>query len=76
MEDTIDPSVGFVITAKPGIEVKAGDELAFVHAWDQDGADTGLEVLSKAIQMGDAPEPFLPLISHRVTSTGVETWEK
>lgn len=72
MEDTIDPSVGFVITAKPGQEVKAGDELAVVHAWDQDGAETGLSVLMKAIQIGDKPEPFLSLISHRITTSGVE----
>jgi pyrimidine-nucleoside phosphorylase len=74
MEDTIDPSVGFVITAKPGREVKAGDELAVVHAWDQDGADIGAEVLAKAISIGDEPEPFLPLISHRITAAGVEKW--
>ena len=72
MEDTIDPSVGFVITAKPGVQVKAGDELAVVHAWDQDGADVGLEVLGKAIQIGDAAAPYLPLISHRITTGGVE----
>ena len=74
MEDTIDPSVGFVITAKPGMEVKAGDELAVVHAWDQDGADIGADVLGKAISIGDAPTPYLPIISHRITTTGVETW--
>jgi pyrimidine-nucleoside phosphorylase len=75
MEDTIDPSVGFVITAKPGQEVKAGEELAVVHAWDQDGADTGAQVLEKAISIGDGPEPFLPMISHRITSSGVEVWK-
>ena len=72
MEDAIDPSVGFVVTAKPGMEVKAGDELAVVHAWDQDGADIGAEVLAKAIRIGDSPEPYLPLISHRISTSGIE----
>lgn len=74
MEDVVDPSVGFIITAKPGMQVKAGEELAVVHAWDQDGADMGARVLSEAITIGDAPEPFLPLISHRLSSDGVEDW--
>lgn len=75
MEDAVDPSVGFVITAKPGLEVKAGEELAVVHAWDQAGADTGMKVLSKAISIGDTPAKYLPLISHRITTAGTETWE-
>jgi pyrimidine-nucleoside phosphorylase len=72
MEDTIDPSVGFVITAKPGAEVNAGEELAVAHAWDQNGVDLGVRVLGEAIEIGDAPAAPLPLISHRITSRGEE----
>lgn len=72
MEDTIDPSVGFTIRAKPGLEVHAGDELAVVHAWDKGSADVGLKVLGMAISIGESPVPFLPIISHRISSGGVE----
>ena len=72
MEDTVDPSVGFVVTAKPGMRVAKGDELGVVHAWDRDGVTVGLEVLDEAIRIGDERDDGLPLISHRVTSSGVE----
>lgn len=74
MEDTIDPAVGFVITAKPGDKVSAGDELAVVHAWDPDGADIGVRILESAMAIADEPAEGLPIISHRVTSSGVEEW--
>ncbi|MBA3657139.1 MAG: thymidine phosphorylase [Gemmatimonadaceae bacterium] len=72
MEDIVDPSVGFFITAKPGMEVRAGEVIATVFACDQGGADTGLSVLEKAISIGDVPEEYLPLISHRITSEGTQ----
>ncbi len=74
MEDVVDPSVGFIITAKPGMEVRAGEVIATVFAWDQDGADIGLSVLEKAIAIGEQPEPCLPLISHRLSPDGTEDW--
>lgn len=75
VEDRIDPSVGFVITARPGDFVKAGEPLGTIFAKDQRGIDDGLAVLSAAIVISDEAEPPLPLISHRVTEAGVEPWE-
>ena len=75
MEDTVDPSVGFVITAKPGDVVQHGEPLATVFARDRAGIDNGLATLHRAIGIADEAEPPLPLISHRVTSAGVTPFE-
>jgi pyrimidine-nucleoside phosphorylase len=72
MADTIDPAVGFVITAKPGDWVEAGEPLASVYARDRAGIDSGRATLRKAITIGDEAEPPLPLVSHRVTKAGLE----
>src|SRR5947199_213007 len=73
VDDVIDPSVGFVITVKPGDKVLAGEPIASVFAKDAAGVELGLEGLERAIEMGDrlADKP-LPLVSHRVTKDGVE----
>ncbi len=73
MEDGIDYSVGFVITAKPGDRVEAGEALASVYARDPAGIRIGVEALGKAIRIVEEQPPApLPLISHRVTKSGVE----
>jgi pyrimidine-nucleoside phosphorylase len=74
IEDEIDPSVGFVIPAKPGDTVKAGEPLASVFARDRAGIETGLRSLGKAIVIGDHGS-LTPLITHRVTVNGVERTE-
>jgi len=71
IEDEIDPSVGFVIPAKPGDRVRAGEPLASIFARDQGGVSLGIEALSEAIVLAD--EGWLtPLITHRITSSAVE----
>jgi thymidine phosphorylase len=72
MEDTVDPSVGFVISAKPGARVEKGQRLADVHAQDEKGITAGIAILESAIAIGDSAPASLPLISHRVTAKGVE----
>jgi len=72
MEDSIDPSVGFVITAKPGIRVSKGDALAMIHARTEADLKLGESVLEKAIVIGDGKPSPLPLVSHRITSNGIE----
>jgi pyrimidine-nucleoside phosphorylase len=74
MEDTVDPSVGFIITARPGERVKAGEPLATVLARDAAGVDAGRAALRDAILITDEAEMPLPLISHRVSADGVESW--
>jgi pyrimidine-nucleoside phosphorylase len=72
MADTVDPAVGFVITAKPGDWAEAGEPLASVYARDRAGIERGRAALRAAITIGDEAEPPLPLVSHRVTRAGVE----
>ena len=71
IEEEIDPSVGFVIPAKPGDRVKTGEPLASVFARNRDGIETGFRALREAIIIGDEGR-LTPLITHRVTASGVE----
>ncbi|MEO7359105.1 MAG: thymidine phosphorylase, partial [Gemmatimonadaceae bacterium] len=75
VEDTVDPSVGFVITARPGDFVRRGEPLATVYARDGAGISAGLNALKAAIRIEDEAEPPLPLIAHRVTEAGVEQYD-
>jgi hypothetical protein len=43
-----------------------------VHASDRAGAARGLATLERAIAISDQRPVVLPLISHRVTTAGVE----
>lgn len=70
-EDVVDPSVGFVITARPGDKVRQGEPVASVFARDSAGIEHGLKVLAEAITFGE-PMPLLPLVSHRLTKDGTE----
>src|SRR6266576_3631140 len=73
VEDEVDPTVGFVITVKPGDKVLAGEPIASIFARDTDGMTLAFEALGRAIVIGDKlAEKPLPLISHRVTKDGVE----
>ncbi|HEY0970965.1 MAG TPA: thymidine phosphorylase [Gemmatimonadales bacterium] len=73
IEDVVDPAVGFVITARPGDRVERGEPLATIHARDESGLEAGRRALDEAIEIADAMiEPPLPLVSHRVSSAGVE----
>jgi pyrimidine-nucleoside phosphorylase len=73
MSDTIDPSVGFVITVKPGDRVEKGEPLASIYARNTAGIDAGRAVLTEAIAVADEAEPPLKLVSHRISAAGVET---
>lgn len=72
MADVVDPSVGFRITTRPGDTVRAGEVLATIEARDAESAAAGRAALASAITIGpDAVQPR-PLISHRITTGGVE----
>ncbi|MDB4915883.1 MAG: pyrimidine-nucleoside phosphorylase [Gemmatimonadetes bacterium] len=72
MDDKLDLSVGFVITARPGDWVEAGEPLATVFARDRAGIDSGRATLRTAIAIADEANPPLALVSHRVSAAGVE----
>jgi pyrimidine-nucleoside phosphorylase len=69
--DEIDPSVGFVITVKPGAHVAAGEPIASIFARDAAGIAVGIAALKEAISIGEK-EPLSSLVSHRVTAEGIE----
>jgi pyrimidine-nucleoside phosphorylase len=72
VEDVVDPAVGFVITARPGDVVRAGEPLATIYARDEAGVAAGRAALSEAIRIADEAEPPLPLLLLRVTEAGEE----
>jgi pyrimidine-nucleoside phosphorylase len=72
IDDAVDPAAGFVIPAKPGDRIREGEPLASVFARDRQGIERGMKALSEAITIGESGMPT-PLITHRVTSEGVES---
>jgi pyrimidine-nucleoside phosphorylase len=70
IEEEIDPSVGFVIPAKPGDQVRAGEPLASIFARDSEAIGRAVQALKEAIVIGNEAK-LTPLITHRVTATGV-----
>ena len=72
MEDRLDLSVGFMITARPGDWVEQGEPLASIFARDRAGVESGRTALRNAITIADEADPPLPLVSHRVSAAGVE----
>jgi pyrimidine-nucleoside phosphorylase len=76
VDDIVEPSVGFVITARVGDWVEAGEPLATIFASDTSGIEVGRAALRSAITIGDEAELPLPLISHRVTVAGVRPYTR
>ncbi|HZE07701.1 MAG TPA: thymidine phosphorylase [Gemmatimonadaceae bacterium] len=72
MEEKIDPSVGFVITAKPGDRVTKGETLATIHARSRKDLKAGNDVLHAAVVISGSTPEWLPLVSYRITAGGVE----
>ena len=69
--DSIEPSVGFVVSGRPGATVARGEPVASVFARDAEGIAIGMAALGRAMRFGP-PEPQLPLLLCRVTSAGEE----
>jgi pyrimidine-nucleoside phosphorylase len=72
VEDVVDPTVGFVITARPGQNVHTSEPLASIFARDAEGIALARRALDAAIQIGEGQASPLPLIASRVTARGVE----
>ena len=72
MDDTLDLTVGFMISVRPGDWVEQGEPMATIFARDRAGVDSGRATLRTAIIIADEADPPLPLVSHRVTASGVE----
>ena len=65
-EDRIDPTVGFVITARPGERVERDQPLATIYARDAAGLAKGRSTLDRAIVIAEQAEPMLSLIIDRI----------
>jgi pyrimidine-nucleoside phosphorylase len=59
-------AVGYVVSAKPGDWVEAGEPLATIFARTQQDIARGRAALGEAIRIAEEAEAPLPLISHRV----------
>ncbi len=73
MDDVLDHGVGFVITVKPGDRVERGQPIATIHAKHDTDLKVGRAILRSAISFGETASA-IPLISHRITAEGVESW--
>jgi pyrimidine-nucleoside phosphorylase len=71
-DDEVDPTVGFVITARPGQPVHTSEAVASIFARDRAGIELGRNALDRAIVIGAGKAEALPLVSARVTAQGVE----
>lgn len=76
IDDRADPTVGFVITARPGDWIETGEPMATIFARDRAGIGSGRQALRSAVIIADEAEPPLPLISHRVTLAGAEIYRR
>ena len=73
VDDVVDPTVGLVITARPGQKVSRGEPLASIYARDEAGLALAFRTLTEAVRIGDGVASPLPLIAERLTATGAET---
>ncbi len=72
VDDVVDPTVGFVITARPGGRVAKGEPIASIYARDEAGIALAREALSRAIRIGEGAAVALPLVAARVSARGFE----
>lgn len=72
MDDAVDHSVGFLITARLGQRVRKGDELAVIQARDARTCALGRAALTAAFSVDEHATPVPPLVSHRINSDGVQ----
>lgn len=73
MGEEIHLGVGFVLDVEPGQTVAVGDPLGTVHALDAHGLDLGERALREAVSVGPGQAELRPLVSHRVSASGVES---
>jgi len=72
VDDVVDPSVGFVISARPAQQVERGEPLASIYARSEADVALARRALDAAIVIGGGEQPRLPLITARVTAAGIE----
>lgn len=66
-EDSIDPTVGFVLEVKVGDRVEAGQPLAFAHLADRPGSEGPLRRFARAFHLADEAPPAGPLVLEEIS---------
>lgn len=70
-EDSVDPSVGFVLHKKVGDPVAAGEALCTVHYNSEDRAVRAIRLLQESFRVGDIPPAHKrPLVHRVITKSG------
>jgi len=72
VDDVVDPTVGFVISARPGQRVERGEPLASIYARDEAGLRIAEDALGRALRIGEGAAEALPLVAARISAKGYE----
>jgi thymidine phosphorylase len=72
VDDVVDPTVGMVISARPGTRVDKGEPLASIYATDDAGVAMARKALQASIVIGDKEPVVPPLVAARVSAKGYE----
>jgi len=72
VDDVVDPSVGFVISVRPGQKVEKGEPLASIYARNDADVALARAALEQSVVIGGAAVDVLPLIAARGTASGFE----
>ncbi|MFI5280661.1 MAG: thymidine phosphorylase [Gemmatimonadales bacterium] len=72
VDDVVDPTVGMVISARPGTKVEKGEPLASIYARDDAGVALARKALTESIRIGDKEPKVTPLVAARVSAKGYE----
>ena len=72
VDDVVDPTVGMVISARPGTRVEKGEPLASIYAKDDAGVAMARKALQASIVIGELEPVVPPLVAARVSAKGYE----
>ena len=65
-DDAIDPTVGLTDVIDVGAQVRTGSPLCVVHAASDAAAEEAIDLVRRAIRIGDAPPPYRRVIMERL----------
>ncbi len=65
-DDAIDPSVGLTEVVDVGARVSPDSPLCFVHAASDNEAEAAIDMVRRAIRIGDTPVTHRPVVMERV----------
>jgi pyrimidine-nucleoside phosphorylase len=74
VDDVVDPSVGFVISVRPGQKVAKGEPLASIYARTEADVVLARAALEQSVVIGGGAVELLPLVTARVTASGFEAF--